>query len=55
MRHTRHDQLEKSAVVEHSISIGHHVDFNICVFDMASGYMECLFQIAIQVRLSRKS
>jgi hypothetical protein len=56
MRHIRLDQPEKSAVAEHSISTGHHIDFNnVSVLDRASGYMNRLVKEAIQIRLNHKN
>jgi len=53
---TQLDQLEKSAVAEHSINTGHQIDFNnISVLDRASGYMDCLIKEAIQIRLNYKN
>jgi hypothetical protein len=51
MRHIRLDQLEKSAIAEHSINAGHQIDFNsFSVLDRASGYMDRLVKEAIQIR-----
>jgi hypothetical protein len=45
----RLDQPEKSEVAKHSINTGKHIDFiNICVFDMAPGYMDSLHKEAMR-------
>jgi hypothetical protein len=52
----RLDQLEKSAVVEHSIDAGHKIDFsNVSVLDRASGYVDHLVKEAIQIRLNQNN
>jgi hypothetical protein len=56
MGHIQLDQPEKSAVAEHSINTGHQIDFNnFSVLGRASGYMACLVEEAIQIRLNQKN
>jgi hypothetical protein len=57
--HRRHiclDQPDKSVVVEHSINIGHCIDFSNTIFwDRTSSYMDCLVKEAIGIRLNNKN
>jgi hypothetical protein len=52
MRDIHLGQPEKSAVVEHSIEMGHRTDFNsICILGKATGYIDCLMKEATEIRL----
>jgi hypothetical protein len=56
MRHIQLDEPEKCVVAEHSINIGHQIDFNnVSVLDRASGYMDRLVKEAIQIQLNHKN
>jgi hypothetical protein len=56
MRNIWLDQLEKSAVAEHSINTRYQINFNnVSVLDRASGYMNRLIKEAIQIRLNQNN
>jgi hypothetical protein len=53
LRHIRLEQLEKSAMAEHSINTGHHIEFSsTSILDKAAGYMDCLIKEAVEIRLN---
>jgi hypothetical protein len=55
-RHIHLDQLDKSAVAEHSINTGHFIDFsNTIVLDGTSSCMDRLVKEAIGIRLTTKT
>jgi hypothetical protein len=56
MRHICLDQLEESAVAEHSANTGHQIDFsNITILDRTSRYMDRIVKEAIHIRLKKKN
>jgi hypothetical protein len=56
VRHIRLDQLEKSAVAEHSVNTGYQIDFsNITILDRTLGYMDRVVKEAVHIRLNRKN
>jgi hypothetical protein len=38
-------------VAEHSIKVGHRIDFNISVLGKVMGYVDCVMKEALEIRL----
>jgi hypothetical protein len=52
MRYTHLGQPENSAVAEHRFNTGHNIHFkSISILDKATGYMDCVINEAIEIRL----
>jgi hypothetical protein len=53
LRHIHLEQPKKSAMAEHCMNSGHHIDFNSSsVLDKAAGSMDCLVKEATEIRLN---
>jgi predicted GIY-YIG superfamily endonuclease len=51
-QHTRLEHPNKSAVAEHSIDQGHHIQFhNSSILAMKTSYMDCIVREAIEIEL----
>jgi hypothetical protein len=55
-RHIHLEHLDKSAVAEHSIDLGHHIQFhNNSVLATKTQYMNCIVREAIEIELHRNN
>jgi hypothetical protein len=55
-RHIRLEQPDKSAVTEHSVDLGHHIQFhNTSALAMKIQYMDLIVREAIEIELHRNN